>query len=66
MNGVMDRIQVSGFRTLCEVKLTGCSAVLSLYAHLKVLLRAVRNNLAEELSELCGMLRLFVSGLLPV
>ena len=39
MNCVMDCIQVSSFCTFCKVELTSCSAVLSVYTHLKVLLK---------------------------
>ena len=59
VNGVVDRIEIERLCALCEILLTCASAGLSLYTHLKVLLGAVGENLAQELCELRGMVSLF-------
>ena len=66
MNGIMDCIKIKCLCSLSKVKLTGCSTVLSLYTHLQILLRAVCYNLTKQLCELCSVLCLFVSSLLPI
>src|SRR5699024_4036672 len=64
--GVVDCVEVCCFCTFSQVEFAGCSAVLSLYTHLEVFLCAVCNNLAEQFSEFCSVLSLFVSCSLPV
>ena len=66
MNSVMDCIQVGSLRALCKVELAGGSAVLSLNSHLQILPGGIGNHFAQQLSELRGMLSLFISSLLPV
>ena len=66
MNGVMDCIQVSSFRTFCKVKFAFGCAVLSFYTHLQVLLGGIGYNLTQKLCKLSSVLSLFVSCLLPV
>ena len=66
MNGVMDSIKARSLRALREVGLAGGRAVFGLNAHLEVLLGGVGHHFAQQLSELRGMLGLFVGSLLPV
>src|SRR5699024_10321478 len=66
VNCVMDRIKICGLCTFCKIKFSGCSAVLSVYTHLKVLLCAVCDNLAQKLCKFSSMLCLFPGSLLPV
>ena len=66
VHGVVDGIEASGLGALGKIGLAGGGAVLSLNAHLEVLLGGVGHDLAQELSELGGMLGLLVGSLLPV
>ena len=62
----MDGVEVELLGLLGQVGLALGSAILSLYTHLQVLLGGVGDHLAQQLSELGGVLGLFVSSLLPV
>ena len=62
----MDRIQVEGLCSLGKIGLAHRSSILSFDSHLKVLLRGIRQDFAQKLRELGGMLCLFISCLLPV
>ena len=62
----MDRVEIVLLGQLCELELAVGRAVLGVNAHLEVLLRAVGDDLAEELGELRGVLGFLVRGLLPV
>ncbi len=64
--GVVDGVQTQLLGALCQIGLAGGGAVLGLYAHLKVLLGGVGDDLAQQLGELGGVLSLFPRGLLPV
>ena len=55
----VDSIKAELFCERCELFLASASAVLCIDAHREVLLRAVRQDLAEELSELSSMLCFF-------
>ena len=66
VHGVMDRVEIVLLGQLCELELAVGRAVLGIDAHLEVLLRAVGDDLAEELGELRGVLGFLVGGLLPV
>ena len=66
MHGVMDGVEAQFLGLLGNLHLAGGSAVLGLNAHLQVLLGAVGDDLAQQLSKLGGVLGLFISGLLPV
>ena len=66
VHSVVDRVEVQFLRALGESHLALGRAVLGVYAHLEVLLGAVGDDLTEQLGKLRGVLRLFVSRLLPV
>ena len=66
VHGVVDGVQAGGLGALGQVELAGGGAVLGLNAHLEVLLGGVGHDLAQELSELGGVLGLLVRCLLPV
>ena len=66
MHGIVDGIEASGLGALGKIGLAGGGAVLGLNAHLEVLLGGVSHDLAQELSELSGVLGLLVGSLLPV
>ena len=55
----MDSVKAELLCERCELFLASASAVLSIDAHREVLLRAVRQDLAEELSEFSSMLCFF-------
>ena len=62
----MDGIQALLLGHLRQLGLAVGGAVLGLYAHLKVLLGAVGDHLAQHLGKLGGVLGLLIGGLLPV
>ena len=66
MYGVVDRIEVKSLSALCQIKLAGGCAVLSVYTHLQSSSRWVGYNLAEQLCELSGVLCFLECSLLPV
>ena len=66
VHGVVDGIEAGGLGALGKIGLAGGGAVLGLNAHLEVLLGGVGHDLAQELSELGGVLGLLVGSLLPV
>lgn len=51
MDSVMDCVKVQCFRSLRQIRLACGSAILSIHSQLKVLLRGIRDNLTEQLSE---------------
>src|SRR5699024_5700755 len=63
---IVDCVKVGSFRTLCKIKLSCCSAVLSVNTHLKVLLCAVCYDFAKELCEFSSVLSFLVSSFLVV
>ena len=66
MYGVVDRIEIQRLGTLSQIELAGGSAVLSINAHLQVLLGGVGYDLAQQLCELCSVLSFLECSLLPV
>ena len=66
VDGVVDGVQVVLLGQLGQLELTGGSAVLSVHAHLQVLLGGIGDHLAQQLGELGGVLGLLQAGLLPV
>ena len=66
MYGVVDSVEVQSLSALCQIKLAGGCAVLSVYTHLQVLLGGVGYNLAEQLCELSSVLCFLECSLLPV
>ena len=61
MNRIMDSIETELLCERCELFLASASAVLCIDTHREVLLRAVRQDLAEELSKLGSVLCFFMS-----
>ena len=66
VDGVVDGIEVGSLGTLGEISLTGGGAILGLNAHLEVLLGGVGHDLAQELSELGGVLGLLMGCLFVI
>ena len=66
MDGVVDRIEIVLLGELRKLELAVGRAVLGVNAHLKILLGAVGDDLAEKLRELRRVLGLLKAGLLPV
>ena len=66
MDGVVDGVQVVLLSQLGQLELAQGGAVLSVYAHLQVLLGGVGDDFAQELGKLGGVLGLLQAGLLPV
>ena len=62
----MDRVEVVLLGELGQLELAGSRAVLGVDTHLKILLRAVGDDLTEELGELRSVLGFLMGGLLPV
>ena len=66
MDGVVDGVQVVLLSQLGQLELAQGGAVLSVYAHLQVLLGGVGDDFAQELGKLGGVLGLLQAGLLPI
>ena len=62
VHGVMDRVEIVLLGQLCELELAVGRAVLGVDTHLKILLRAVGDDLTEELGELRSVLGFLVRG----
>ena len=58
----MDRVKVCSFRAFCEIYLSCCRAVFSVYTHLQVLLGGICYHFAEQFREFCSMLCFFISS----
>ena len=63
VDGVVDGVQIQLLGLLGQLKLAQGSAVLGIDAHLQVLLGGVGQDLAQQLSELGGVLSLFQGSL---
>ena len=66
MNGVMNCVEVSGFRTFRQIEFTSGCAVFSFYAHFEVFLGAVGNDFAQQFCKFRSMFSFFVSSFFPI